>query len=721
MNMKKAAILAITIILLSLCRSMADKISPVAVRIDKGPVLDGYLTDEAWKKAIPFTDFKMVEPRPGSEPTEKTELRILYDDKNLYLGIYCEDKDVSKISANSMAHDDTEINDDVIKILLDPFQDKRNAYIFFVNPRSARSEGFAFGEEYSLNWDGIWDARSKILKDGWSVEIKIPFETISFNPQLNEWGLNVERYIPRKLERIRLSGTNLNNFFTNPSEAALMKGIEHIQQGRGITFKPYVTFSRHSDYENESSAQWKADGGFDFYKSIRPNFTGALSYNTDFAETEVDERQINLTRFPLYFPEKRSFFLEGSEIFSFGTGISETFIPFFSRTIGLYEGHQIPILFGAKVFGKLRNTNLAILDTQTKKSNGLTSQNLFAGRLYQNIFKESKAGFIVTHGNPAGTGSNDLLGFDFIYSTSRFRGDKNFLAGAWCAYNWNKQKSGKHQGFGLKIDYPNDLWDIVAVYRYFGDALNPGLGFLPRNNVQILDNGIAYQPRPEKGFLKNYIRQFFFELSSSIFWQLNGQLQTVEIFTAPLNFLTESDEHLEFNIISNRDVLPYDFEISDKVIIPSGAYNFTYYRFDFNSASHRPVQLDVEYSFGNFYSGHYSNPAIGLSFRYKGYATLQLNTSIVHGNLPQGKFNEKVYQLKLDLYLSPNIGLMNYIQYDNVSKQLGANIRFRWQIKPGTDLYFTYNKNWEKKWNPRIRYLPLEERGIFKFQISFRP
>jgi hypothetical protein len=693
-----------------------------AVRVERGPRLDGNLDDEVWRKAVPFTDFRMVFPRIG-DPSERTELRILYDNDHLYIGVYCYDSTPSNVCASSMAHDSDEHaeSDDVIKVLLDPFLDRRNAFIFFVNPCGAKSEGLAFGEHSSLEWDGIWDARSRILPDGWSTEMKIPFKTISFKSGLPHWGINVERYIPRKQETIRLSGVGQDNFFNNPAEAAELRGIETLRLGTGITFRPYGAARSRREYaEPGAPTELSWDGGFDIYKNFTPNFIGAFSYNTDFAETEVDERRINLTRFPLFFPEKRTFFLEGSEIFNFGTTSSESFAPFFSRRIGLYQGNQIPIIFGTKLFGRMGSTNLAFLDVMTEKSFGLPKQNFVAGRVYQNVLSESKVGIIFTDGSPSGE-KNTLAGLDLTYQTSRFRGNQNLSIGGWYVYNWNEQKSGKHQGFGLRMDYPNDLWDINTSYGYYGDSLDPGIGFLPRNNVQTYSLSFSYQPRPERGLVGRVVRQFFYELMFNYYWDLAGRLETRRVFIAPLNLRTESGEHIEFNISPTRDVLPFDFEVSDGVILPKGPYDYTTYQVEFSTASHRPVAVDLEQRFGGFYSGHLSQTELGLTLKYRGYATFNLRADIVRGNLPQGKFRENAYELKADFFFSPRLGLMNYFQYDDVSKELGINLRFRWEITPGNIVYFVYTKNWERRWDPLSRFVPLEERGVFKIQISIRP
>ncbi len=511
-----------------------------------------------------------------------------------------------------------------------------------------------------------------------------------------------------------------DSFFNNAVEAAPLYGLEEIKLGSGITFKPYGTMRSGKNYLPPSRTNSEWAGGFDIYKNFTPNFLGAFSYNTDFAETEVDERRINLTRFPLYYPEKRTFFLEGSEIFRFGTASTSSFSPFFSRRIGLYQGKPVPLMFGLKSFGKLGNTNLAFLQVKTEKFLNLASENFLAARIYQNILAESKVGLIFTEGSPTGE-KNTLAGFDLIYQTSRLFGNRNFSVGGWYVYNWNEVKKGKHQGFGFKVDYPNDLWDIVTSYAYYGDSLKPGLGFLPRNNIQTWSLGVNYMPRPERGLVGRLVRQFFFEFRPSFYWDLKGQLETRRIFIAPINFRAESGEQFEFNVTANRDVLPYDFEVAEGVVIPRGGYNFTNYAIDFSTASHRAVVFSLEHSFGEFYSGHLNQTELGAALKLKGYATFDFRADLVRGNLPQGKFRENVYELKADFFLTPNLGLMNYLQYDDVSKELGINVRFRWEVKPGNIIYFVYTKNWEHREGIKSRFNPLEERGILKIQLSIRP
>ena len=706
-----------------------------AVRVNQAPKIDGFLSDPSWQSAVPFTELRMVEPQPNQEPTEKTEVRILYDEANLYIGVLCFDSEPGRLAANTMAHDDVGgfqsgrmgfgyghgpqgSSDDLIRILIDPFLDRRTAYIFYVNPLGARSEGLAYAGSSSLNWDGIWEAKSRGFENGWSVEMRIPFKTLSFKPGLTVWGINVERVIPRKLETIRLSGTNRDSNFNNPMEAATLIGIESIRQGKGITFRPYSLASSQIDRSIASSRENTFDSGFDIYKNFTPNLVGVASYNMDFAETEVDERRINLTRFPLFFPEKRMFFLEGSETFSFSSSIS--FIPFFSRRIGLYQGQQVPVRFGTKLYGKIGNTNISALDVQTGDYPGLAGRNLFAARMTQNILAESKVGWIFTNGSPMG-GKNILAGVDFNYSTSKFAGNKNLVLIAWAAYNWNEQKSGRHHGFGFRANYPNDLWNVESTYAFYGEALNPGLAYMMRQSFQTFFVRLAYQPRPEQGFLDELVRQFFFQSSFDYYWDLSGKLETRRIQLTPLSFQTEGGERFEFEIAPNRDVLPYNFEIAPGIILPFGPYNFTNFRFSFNTASHGRMLLDAGYTFGEFYSGHLNETTFSLTVKVKGYANLSFKADLVRGRLPEGNFNENVYEVKADFFLSPDLGFMNYIQYDSISRQLGWNARLRWQVSPGNDIYIVYNKTWERRFDPSSRFFSIGDRGVFKISLSIRP
>ena len=345
--------LLLPVIIWSISLLLPAKINIQATRTTADIHLDGKLNESVWREADVFDNFKMVEPEAGLPPSERTELRVLYNHHTLYIGITCHAQGGSQITINDLSHDlcEREKGNDLVRILIDPFQDLRNAYVFFVTAGGARTDGLATGEHMTTNWDGIWNAKTRVTDTGWTAEVAIPFKTINFNPQLSDWGFNVERYIPQKMETIRMSGISRDSFFYNAAEAGLLTGITGIRQGKGLTVKPYVSAYTTRDYEAGEERSQGVEVGMDIYKNFTPNLVGMLTYNTDFAETEVDERRINLTRFPLYFPEKRSFFLEGSEIFDFSSDLHRSFIPFYSRRIGLYDEDQVPIHYGGKIFG----------------------------------------------------------------------------------------------------------------------------------------------------------------------------------------------------------------------------------------------------------------------------------------------------------------------------------------------------------------------------------
>ena len=720
--MKKNTLL-LSIIIWSISLLLPAKANIQATRTTHDIHLDGKLNEVGWQEADVFDNFKMKEPEAGLPPTEKTELRVIYDNQTLYIGITCHTLDRSQITINDLSHDlgEHDSGNDLVRILIDPFQDLRNAYVFFVTAGGARTDGLANGEHMTTNWDGIWNAKTRINKNGWTAEVAIPFKTINFNPLLSDWGFNVERYIPQKMETIRMSGFSRNSFFYNAAEAGLLTGITGIRQGRGLTVKPYVSAYTTRDYEAGEERSQGVEMGVDVYKNFTPNLVGMLTYNTDFAETEVDERRINLTRFPLYFPEKRSFFLEGSEIFDFSSDLHYSFIPFYSRRIGLYDEEQVPIHYGGKIFGKIGNTNVALLDVRTRPFEELGGQNFFAGRVYQNILEESKLGLIFTSGNPSGEGSNQLVGADFTYITSKFLGNKNFVGSAWWVYNWNQIDEGNHHGYGVRAEYPNDLIDTSISYRFFGDSLEPGLGFLPRNGVRSLETILLYKPRPKNGLLGRLIRKFQYELFTYFYWDMAGNLESSRIFFAPLNLHFESGDQFEINFRFEQDNLTEAFDLSDDLTIPAADYRHTRYKIQFHSASHRKLSGDIEYTFGDYYGGKLRELETELEFKFKGHINLSVEAIFIRGDFPQGDFNKNLYRLKSDFFLNSDLGLMSYIQYDDVTSELGANIRFRWRISPGNTIYLVYNRGWEKIWDPSQRFLPLYDRGVFKIQLNWRP
>ncbi len=652
-------------------------------------ILDGILTEPFWNKADSINGLRMVEPKENAVPTKKTVVKILADKEKLIIGIICFDNPV-KITAFSKGRDQDLGSEDYIKIVLDTYRDKRNAYIFAVNPFGARYDALLAdrGEEENSKWDGIWNAKTFIGTFGWSAEIVIPVKSLSFKEGLHSWGFNVERKIQRLMEKDRWTALKRNYYVTTLSKEGVITNLPDFNLGLGLLTRisPITGFSK----VRNQNAKFKKDLSGDFTERITPDISATLTLNTDFAETEVDTRRTNLTRFPLFFPEKRTFFLQGADIFDFGLGLGRDVVPFFSRRIGLYEGREVPIIFGTKLTGKLGNTNFGGLFVRTNKVEGLVpATNLGVLRIKQNIWEQSNIGIIATAGDPTGLKNSYLFGGDFTYQISDLFGDKNFLVGLWGLYSNRPDLNGNKSAFGIKIDYPNDLFDITFSYKFIGNSFQPSLGYVPRPGIKSYHIGFDFMPRPKF----KLIRQYFLESSWNLITGLDNRWQSYSIFTAPFHFRLESGDRFEFNFRPTGERLSEPFEIEKGVVIPPGEYNWKRFRVELETASKRRISGQATWWFGTFYTGLLDQIELWLSAKATSNIIFDLNYQENIVDLKEGSFVQQLFGGRIRLNFSPDIQLSSFIQFDNESNSIGTNTRLRWTITPLTDLYVVYNHN----------------------------
>jgi len=718
--MKKLTVFAIFIgmqIWVYAVPSIAPEAGHPVIRVGKntrGLHFDGRVDEPCWQDADSISNLTMVEPDEGSTPTYPTVVRIIANEKEIIVGVICYDDHPEKIVSFSKARDSRLRGEDHIKFVFDTYRDERTGYIFAVNPGGSRYDALSerHGEREDKNWDGIWDAKTYTGKSFWSAEIRIPIKTLTFEKGSDTWGFNIERRIQRLLETDRWTGARLDYNVGQTSIAGLLTGLPTFNLGLGLQIKPATLGNISGSAGNPASFQWK--NSLDIIERITPEVTGQLTVNTDFAETEVDTRQTNLTRFPLFFPEKRQFFLEGSDIYSFGLGISRYLIPFFSRKIGLYQGKMVPLTVGGKINGKVKNTNFGALITRTgEPDTTLSPANMGVVRVKQNIFRESSVGFITTAGDPAGRSGSFTSGIDFTYRTSHYRGDKNMSIGIWGLYNQREDLSGDRTAYGLSFDYPNDLWDIFASYKKIGNRFDPSLGFVPRRGVKMYSLSVDYMPRPDISF----IRQFFFESYYSLVTDIKNQWESYTIFTAPFHFRLESGDRFEFNIKPAGEYLKEPFEVSDGVVIPSGGYHWFRYRLELETASKRPVNGQATWWFGGFYGGRLDQVELQLFMRPSPLIIVELNYERDIGNLPYGSFDQSLFGSRLLLNFTSNMQLSSFIQYDNISRSIGTNTRFRWTFTPKGDLFIVYNHNLSR--NPEDRFMYNSNQLIGKLTYSF--
>ncbi len=699
--MKKINIYFVTLFILSLLANSIFSQKRITVSKHKGEMqFDGILNEPFWDEATSIDNLRMVEPNENVKASHRTVIKIVVDNENIILGIMCYDNP-NKITAYSKARDVDLDDEDNIKFVFDTYCDERNGYIFAVNPFGARYDAVLAnrGEDENDDWDGVWDAKTSINSDGWSAEIIIPAKTMSFKNGLQEWGFNIERNIERLLEKDRWTALKTNYSVISLSNAGIIKGLPNFDLGLGLLVRLSPTIGFHKNYG--SSTKFDADIGGDITKRITPDISATLTVNTDFAETDVDLRRTNLTRFPLFFPEKRSFFLEGGDIYDFGLGLGRDVIPFFSRRIGLYQREPVPIIFGGKLNGKIGNTNFGGMYVRTARVDSLTpATDLGVVRVKQNVFKQSNIGIIATSGDASGLKNSWLLGADFTYQMSDLFGDKNFLVGVWALYNNRPDLSGNKSSYGVKIDYPNDLFDIGFSYKFIGDAFEPSLGFVPRNGIKSYNFGCDYMPRPNWGF----IRQFFFESYFRLITDVNNNWESYSVFTAPIHFLMESGDRFEFNIRPTGERLTAPFEIEDGIIIPTGEYNNIRYRVELETASKRSVSGEATWWFGTFYTGTLSQIELSMSLRFSSNLILDINYEKNIASLREGEFEQDLFGGRIGLNFSSNFQLSSFIQYDNESNSIGSNTRLRWTINPLADLYVVYNHNINKITKDRFQF-----------------
>jgi len=684
--------------------------------------LDGLLDDAEWSKAGIIPDLEQAEPHPGELTPFRTQVLVLVDSEALYLGFNCIDPEPRKISIHTLQRDASLDADDYVVVTLDSFVDHRTGYFFRMNSAGAREDGLIFGPtSQSSDWDGLWEGAARRTSTGWTAEIVIPARTLHFDPKLSGWGFNVERFVSRHRMTLRWSGISLNANVFDMRRAGRLEGLGQLQQGWGLSVIPYG-LGRYRHDRSDRSEVVTGDMGADVAYNVTPNLTGVLTINTDFAETEVDTRQINLTRFPLFFPEKRAFFLEGSSEFDFGAGLEEDFIPFFSRRIGLFAEQEVPILSGFKLIGKQGRTGIGFVDAQTGESGGAKATNLLATRLTYDLDQHTRVGGILTNGDPAGINGNRVYGLDAVWETSSLWGDQNLILGGWGVRSDGDVTRTRRNGWGLMLEYPNDLWDVFGIAKELGDDLNPALGFLPRPGARFYDLGGAFQPRPRvRPF--TWIRQFFFELNGRRVDDLDGMPESWEIFAAPFNIVTQSGEHLETNWSPRYERLLAPFEVSSGVNIPVGEYHFTRYRVEAQSSPHRNWRIGSTVWFGEFYDGHLTQAEGFLNYTTpSGHLHFELSSENDTGRLPEGDFVERLHQLKVQYSFTPDLWISAYTQYDSESNNVGTNARLQWTVKPGDDLFLVWNRSWERsaEEDQLADFSPDRDEIILKLRLTFR-
>jgi hypothetical protein len=663
-----------------------------AIRIEQPPVIDGRVNEEVWNQAFAVEEFYQREPNEGKPVSEKTIFLTCYDENHIYFAVKCWD-DPKKITAKEMARDVSLGNDDRVQIILDTYLDNRNGYWFQIGPRGSIGDAIVSDNGAVLNkeWDGLWTGKARITEWGWEAELAIPFKTMGFDKNKSQWGIKFIRNIVNKLETAYWPEANLNTLKFQVSDAGILDGIENITQGIGLDISPYLVTG--FDTKKGENSDPKLSAGVDLFYQITPSLKSSLTINTDFAETEVDDRQINLTRFSLHFPEKRDFFLDGANYFQFGiesdreSPVAKRVIPFFSRRMGLNDdGTPIPIHYGAKLTGQVDNWNIGMLHMNDARETGIN--NFSVARVTRNIGKQSSAGFIGTYGNTQGAEQNLLTGLDLKLSTSTFQGNKNASLFLFGLQSDTKNTHGKNTAWGTQFVYPNDLIFARLGHHQIGENFITGMGFVPRTNIRETYAQLNIGPRPNKWGIMQVIFGGEFNYISNL---ETGELETREIEIKPLGIRFLSGEQISFSFINQYDMLVNNFNIFRDYIIPKGKYNWWQNEIKLTTKGARNIWGEATYGFGDFYNGKRND--VKLLINWKVAVPFFAGATIIRNNieLPEGNFTANIYQFNANILFSPQITLYNYFQYDNASKRAGWQSRFQWIVKPGNEIIVVWN------------------------------
>jgi len=709
-------------ILLLLLLSFSDIFSQPEIRAvftDTPPVIDGVVNEEVWSKAAIIDKLYQREPKPGAPVSEKTEFYFLYDHNNIYVGIHCFD-DPKGITAKELARDISLGDDDRVQVILDTYLDGRNGYWFQIGPRGSIGDALVSenGKDFNKSWDGLWDGRAKITPNGWDGELIIPFKTMGFKKGSDTWGLKLIRHIKRKSESSYWPVTSLNADKFAISDAGRITGLTDITQGIGLDITPYATGGISKKQNTDPNRV--VDGGLDAFYQITPSLKASVTINTDFAQTEVDEKQINLTRFNLYFPEKRDFFLDGSNYFTFGINgdrenqHSTEMIPYFSRRMGLDSvGNPVAIKYGGKFTGKAGNWNFGLL--HIKDDNKWDNPGYSVGRISRNIGKLSSIGVIGTNGNAFSGSDNSLAGIDLRLATSEFAGNKNITYNFYGVKSFTQGLEGKDISFGTELSYPNDLINFRIGYLQIGENFTPGLGFVPRKNIRDFYGGFAFGPRPKNSPVLQVKSGFKYTLISDL---LKGGLQTAQVDLNYSDITFISGDIISLSSQYQFDALTRNFNIFDTIAIPTGNYDFWRHSMQISSAKRRNFWASTKLGFGTFYSGTRTDWLIQAGYKICVPVFVSLESDRRWVDLTQGDFITQIYRLNLNFLFSPKLSWYNFAQYENQSETIGWQSRLQWIIKPGKEIFLTWNS---PLIDPMERFRPeiYEARIKVKYTIRF--
>ncbi|MBK8099342.1 MAG: carbohydrate binding family 9 domain-containing protein [Planctomycetes bacterium] len=664
------------------------------------PRIDGWLEDPCWAGAPAIGELTMVEPWEGREPTNPTTVKLLHDRHALYIALWCDDRDPASIRATQRARDARLDPDDRVELMFDPFENRSTAYFFQIGPGGSLGDILvsANGSRFEKPWDAIWSGEARVTARGWQAEIAIPFRSIPRKAGATSWGFNLRRIVRTANEEYQWASPTQSVPFFRVSEFGTITGFGAIDDGIGVDVVPFAAVSATRDPRaTDDDPRFDPDAGGDVFYRITPELTLAATLFTDFAETEDDERQINLDRFPLFFPEKRDFFLEGSSYFSFGPGSDggqTTFLPFFSRRIGLdRSGNKIPLLAGVKVTGEVGPWELGVLDVETESTDVVDERNLAVVRVKRSLGEQTALGILGTAGRPTGDGANGVVGADFYHRFQRFFGDLDLQVYMNGVVSQSRGTGGDGESFQAEGHATGREWQFRAGSRWTAVDFDPALGFVQRRGTRHWYFTPTWQPRLGEG---HGIRNFAIEGRLQRFESWSGDRQEIEYGFDKLGVELHSGDEAGFFVRRRFQAVTEPFDLFDgSSVIAIGDYWTTRYGIKVESSEGRPWNVIAELGRGDFFDGDSTDFEVDFAWRTGPLLHLALGYETAHVDLGADRsFTTQIGEGRVDLHFSPRVSLRTLAQYDNESRELGWQSRLRWIVTPGSDFFAVLGAGW---------------------------
>jgi hypothetical protein len=651
--------------------------------------LDGILDEKEWNNAIKITNFHQRETVEGAPITEKTELAILYNKHKMWIGIWCWDSKPNELVMKEMVRDFYYWRDDNFEIIFDTYLDKRNGYVFVINPNGAMADVQITNEGNGFNrdWNAVWDAQTNITKDGWFAEIEIPFSSLKFpNVEEQVWGVNFERNIRRNQEQAFWQGWSRNYDFEHVSHAGTLVGLKNINSKELLELKPFATAGIQKEESKELQQIYKIGGDANVF--ITPSVKLNLTYNTDFAQVESDQLQYNITRFNIFYPEKREIFLEGKDFFEYNIdGNAKTF---YSRRIGINDnGYEKPILAGLKLTGIQDRTSIGVMSFQDKSDSTNPSSNFSIIRIKQSIFEKSSIGMILTSLNNSNH-NNFVYGLDFNYATSKLFGDKNFQIGGFFSESIDKDKKSNDFAYSIVTSFRNDAISSGINFSNIKDNYNPEIGFLRRKNYKQLSYDFSYKYRVSDGGLFQYL--IISPVNASFYLtDTTNRAESMAFTSTPLSFLTKTGDLISF-------VFKREFDRADEPISsiqrPIGEYWYGMYGFEITTFEGRWWMCDMGYFKGSYYGCLGSDSYLGLRFNINKHLAINLNYAHTDIDFKDFYIEKNYFSLNTELGITPKLFTKIYAQWLNITNEMILNYRLHWNPVPGSDFFLVLNQNY---------------------------